>query len=161
MADLDQDVAETTRLARRAVDLGQDDAVALCTAGFALADVVNELEDGDDLIERALTLNPNLAMAWIFSGWVKISFGKPELAIERLTQAMRLSPQDPYYLGARAAMASGPARGRPLRSGAFMGGNGDADETRLSFGAVDRGGKCCPWRPGRGDAQSDGAGARK
>jgi tetratricopeptide (TPR) repeat protein len=88
------------------VELGQDDAVALCTAGFALADVVNELEDGDDLIERALTLNPNLAMAWIFSGWVKISLGSPELAIERLTQAMRLSPQDPYYFGARAAMAS-------------------------------------------------------
>ncbi len=106
MADLDQDVAEAARLARRAVELGQDDAVALCTAGFALADVVNELDDGDDLIDRALTLNPNLAMAWIFSGWVKISLGNPELAIERLTHAMRLSPQDPYYFGARAAMAS-------------------------------------------------------
>src|SRR5262245_28548438 len=94
--DVDRDVAETTLLARRAVDLGRDDAVALCTAGFALADVVNELEDGDALIDRALTLNPNLAMAWTFSGWVKISLGKPDLAIERLAQAMRLSPYDPY-----------------------------------------------------------------
>ena len=63
MADIDRDVAEAARLARRAVELGQDDAVALCMAGFALADVVNELEDGDDLIDRALTLNPNLAVA--------------------------------------------------------------------------------------------------
>jgi TolB-like protein/class 3 adenylate cyclase/Tfp pilus assembly protein PilF len=106
MADLDLDIAEAARLARRAVELGHDDAVALCTAGYALADVVNELEDGDNLIDRALTLNPNLAMAWIFSGWVKISLGSPELAIERLTHAMRLNPQDSYYFGARAAMAS-------------------------------------------------------
>ena len=106
MADLDLDIAEAARLARRAVELGQDDAVALCTAWYALADMVNELEDGDELIDRALTLNPNLAMAWIFSGWVKISLGSPELAIERLTHAMRLNPQDSYYFGARAAMAS-------------------------------------------------------
>ena len=32
-----EDVAETVRLARRATQLGKDDALALCTAGFALA----------------------------------------------------------------------------------------------------------------------------
>jgi TolB-like protein/class 3 adenylate cyclase/tetratricopeptide (TPR) repeat protein len=104
--DLVQDIAETARFARQAVELGQDDAVALCTAGFALADVVNELEDGDALIDQALALNPNLALAWIFSGWTKISLGRPELAIERITHAMRLSPHDPYFYGMRAAMAS-------------------------------------------------------
>jgi adenylate cyclase len=104
--DLDQGIAEAARLARQAVALGQDDAVALCTAGFALADVVDELEDGDALIDRALALNPNLAMAWTFSGWVKISLGKPDLAIERLAHATRLSPLDPYYHGTLAAIAS-------------------------------------------------------
>jgi tetratricopeptide (TPR) repeat protein len=53
-----------------------------------------------------LALNPNLAMAWTFSGWVKISLGKPDLAIERLAHAMRLTPHDPYYHGTQAAMAS-------------------------------------------------------
>lgn len=43
-AVLDQDVAETAWLARRAVELGQDDAVALCTGGFALADVAGPCE---------------------------------------------------------------------------------------------------------------------
>jgi tetratricopeptide (TPR) repeat protein len=104
--NVDQETAEAARLARRAVALGQDDAVALCTAGFALADVVDELEDGDALIDRALALNPNLAMAWTFSGWVKISLGKPDLAIERLAHAMRLSPLDPFYYSTLAAMAS-------------------------------------------------------
>jgi TolB-like protein/Tfp pilus assembly protein PilF len=104
--DFDRDIAEAARLARRAVALGQDDAVALCTAGFALADVVDEPEDGDALIDRALALNPNLAMAWTFSGWVKTSLGKPDLAIERLAHATRLSPLDPYYFGTLGAMAN-------------------------------------------------------
>jgi TolB-like protein/class 3 adenylate cyclase/Tfp pilus assembly protein PilF len=104
--DLDKDIAETARLARRAVALGQDDAVALCTAGFALADIVDEPEEGDALIDRALALNPNLAMAWTFSGWVNISLGKADLAIERLAHATRLSPFDPYFFATLAAMAS-------------------------------------------------------
>jgi tetratricopeptide (TPR) repeat protein len=45
-------------------------------------------------------------MAWTFSGWVKISLGKPDLAIERLAHATRLSPLDPYYHGTLAAIAS-------------------------------------------------------
>ena len=52
------------RLARRVVELGKDDAVALSTGGFALAYVVGDLDDGAALIDRALVLNPNLAVAW-------------------------------------------------------------------------------------------------
>ena len=62
MTDRAQDIAETARLARRAGELGRDDAVALCSAGIALAFVVGDLEDGAALIDRALVLNPNLAL---------------------------------------------------------------------------------------------------
>ena len=106
MADPASEIAEARRLAYRAIELGPDDALALCTGGFALADVVNELEDGDALIDRAMALNPNLAWAWIFSGWVKVSLGEPEVAIERLSHAMRLSPHDPYLFGMLSAIAS-------------------------------------------------------
>jgi tetratricopeptide (TPR) repeat protein len=106
MTDPASDVAEAGQLARRAIELGRDDAVALCTAGFALADVVDELAYGDALIDQAITLNPNYAWAWIFSGWVKISLGQPEVAIERISHAMRLSPHDPYVFGMQSAMAS-------------------------------------------------------
>jgi hypothetical protein len=44
--------------------LGRDDALALCTAGLALAFVVGDPNDGLALIDRALALNPNLAWAW-------------------------------------------------------------------------------------------------
>jgi adenylate cyclase len=106
MTDPASEIAEAGRLARRAVELGPDDAVALCTGGFALADVVDELADGDALIDQAIALNPNLAWAWIFSGWVKISLGEPEAAIERISHALRLSPHDPYIFGMQSAMAS-------------------------------------------------------
>jgi hypothetical protein len=50
--------------------LGRNDAVALCTASIALAYVVGDLDDAEALSDRALVLNPNLALAWLFGGWV-------------------------------------------------------------------------------------------
>jgi TolB-like protein len=100
-----EEVAETIRLARRAIQLGKDDALALCTAGFALAWVAGEVEEGAAHIENAIQLNPNLAWGWLFSGWVKVWLGEPELAVERLARAMRLSPQDPHMISMRTAAA--------------------------------------------------------
>jgi len=58
------------------------------------------------LIDRALMLNPNLATAWLFSGWARVWLGEPELALEHLARAMRLSPQDPQFFNMRAAAAA-------------------------------------------------------
>ena len=103
--DRAQETAETARLARRAAELGWDDAVALAWGGFALAYVVHDVEVGAALIDRALQLNPNLAEAWHFSGWVRIYLGEPEVAIEHLAHAMRLSPLDPLAFVAQMAIA--------------------------------------------------------
>ena len=89
------EIAEVTRLAQRAVELGKDDAIALAASGWALAYVVRDLGVGAALIDRALVLNSNLAEAWFFGGWVKNLLGEPEPAIERFARAMRLSPLDP------------------------------------------------------------------
>jgi adenylate cyclase len=94
-ASCEQDVPETARLARRAVELGKDDAVALCAGGLALAYVVGDLDGGAAFLDRALVLNPSLALAWHFSGFVRILLGEPETAINHLSQAIRLSPFDP------------------------------------------------------------------
>jgi TolB-like protein len=100
------EVAETSRLARRAGELGRDDAVALCAAGISLAYVVGDVDTGADYIDRALVLNPNLAGAWYFSGWVKVWLGEPEIAIERQARAMRLSPHDPQIFNMQAGIAA-------------------------------------------------------
>jgi TolB-like protein/DNA-binding SARP family transcriptional activator len=105
IAEREKEIAETERLARRAVELDKDDAVALSCGGFALAYVVGELDAGVAFIDRALLLNPNLATAWIASGWVRVWLGKPEVAIEHLARATRLSPLDPLTNRTRTTTA--------------------------------------------------------
>ncbi len=106
VTDPAQEVAEARRLARRAAELGRDDAVALCTAGMALAYVVGDLEDAAAFTDRALVLNPNLVWAWFFGGWVKLMLGEPGVAIERFARAMRLSPNDPQIYATQEGMAA-------------------------------------------------------
>ncbi len=104
-SDNPNDIAEVTRLAQRAVEVGKDDAIALAAAGWALAHIVRDLELGAALIDRALVLNSNLAEVWNFGGWVKTFLGEPETALERFARAMRLSPLDPRLIGMRAGTA--------------------------------------------------------
>src|SRR5262245_32932826 len=103
--DREQEVAEARRLARRAVKLGKDDATVLCDAGFALAYVAGELDDGDAFLDRALLINPSLAWAWATSGYVKLWLGEPDLAVAQLTHAMRLNPVDARNSSRQEAMA--------------------------------------------------------
>jgi TolB-like protein len=86
-----------TRHAWRAVELGKHDAAVLCFGGLALGYVAGELQDAAALIDRALALNPNLAIAWLASGLVRMfRGGEEDLAIEHLAHAMQLSPLDPF-----------------------------------------------------------------
>jgi TolB-like protein len=99
------EIAEVTRLAQRAVELGKDDAIALAASGWALAYVVRDIEVGAALMDRALMLNSNLAEAFFCGGWAKNWLGEPEAAIERFARAMRLSPFDPWVIGMRVGTA--------------------------------------------------------
>ena len=106
MSDPARDIPEGARLARRAVELGKDDAVALTRAGHALGHLAGDIEGGIALLDRAALLNPNLAAAWFLSG---ASFrawrGNSEGAIEHFTRAMRLSPLDLEIYRMQAGMA--------------------------------------------------------
>jgi len=104
-ADHKRDLAETVWLVRQVEEVGRDDAVASAAAGYALAYVVGDAEGGAAMLDRALALNPNHAIAWLFSGWAFIWRGNTEEAIERLMHAMRLSPLDPSLSHAFAGVA--------------------------------------------------------
>jgi TolB-like protein/Tfp pilus assembly protein PilF len=106
MSDPNQEVAEAARHARRAAALGKDDAVALAFGGRALSFLVGEFDDAVALTDRALALNPNLAIAWFASGmvWV-VRGGEPDRAIEHLARAMRLSPLDPFMFQMQSGTA--------------------------------------------------------
>jgi len=99
------EIAEVTRLAQRAVELGKDDAIVLTASAWALAYVVHDLEAGASLIDRALGLNSNLAEAWLYGGWMKNYLGEPKLAIECFARAIRLSPLDPFVTRMRSGTA--------------------------------------------------------
>jgi len=105
IAGTTNEISEVTRLARRAFELGKDDAIALCGSGWVLAYVARDLERGAGLIDRALVLNSNLAEAWYGGGWVKNWLGEPKAAIERFARAMRLSPLDPRAIDMRGGTA--------------------------------------------------------
>jgi adenylate cyclase len=93
--DTEHELAEVARLLKAITDLGKDDAVALSYGRLALGHVAGEAEAGVALVDRALTLNPNLAAAWYASGSVRLLYGDLDEAIEHFAHAMRLNPLDP------------------------------------------------------------------
>jgi TolB-like protein len=107
MTDPAAEAAEGARLARRAVELGKDDAVALTRGGHALGHFGDDLDGSIALLDRALVLNPNLAAAWFLGAYLRLWHGEADDAIERFAHGMRLSPLDPetYRMQAGTAMA--------------------------------------------------------
>ena len=105
MIDRPRETAEGARLARRAIELGRDDAVALTRSGHALAHLAGDLDGGIALLDRALVLNPNLAAAWFLGGFLRVWHGESDGAIEYFERAMRLSPLDAETYRMQAGMA--------------------------------------------------------
>ena len=67
MSDREREIADAARLARRAMQVGKDDAVALAAGGYVLAFVVHELDTGVAGIERALA-QPEFCRGMAFPG---------------------------------------------------------------------------------------------
>jgi TolB-like protein len=105
MTDRRKETAEGARLARRAVELGRDDAVALTRSGHALAHLAGDFDGGIALLDRALLLNPNLAAARFLGGFLRVWHGESDHAIEHFEHAMRLSPLDQEIYRMQAGMA--------------------------------------------------------
>ena len=70
-----------------------------------LAHLIGDVDRGIPFVDRALVLNPNLAIAWLLSGWLRAFRGEPDVAIEHFAHAMRLSPLDPEMFRMQAGTA--------------------------------------------------------
>jgi Tfp pilus assembly protein PilF len=106
MEDPAHEMVEMERLARRASELAGDDAVALFSAGWALVQISGYAEAGAAMIDRALTLNPNIPAAWLVGGWTKIYLGESEQAIGYFARAIRLNPLDPLIARMHTGVAA-------------------------------------------------------
>ena len=92
--DFDQEraEAEVRRLSERVSALGQNDAWALCTAGFSLVWVCREYDAGATFVDKAIAINPNLASAWMQRGAISTFRGEHEAALEQFSKVRRISP---------------------------------------------------------------------
>jgi DNA-binding SARP family transcriptional activator len=89
-------MARAGELATRAITLDSSDARALAIAGHVRAYLHHRVDEAMELHERALSLNPNLPLAWALSGIAHTYAGLHEEAIRRIHHARELSPHDPH-----------------------------------------------------------------
>ena len=97
----------TTRageLADTAVAMDPNDARALTLAGHVRGFLMRRPSEAAVLHDRAISLNPNLAIAWCFSGFALSYLGHQEAALDRMRQALQLSPSDPHLFFFQSAI---------------------------------------------------------
>jgi adenylate cyclase len=91
--DPEADRVKGADFARRALEVAGDDPSILAPAAHALASFGEDIGAMMALVDRALALNPNYARGWHLSGNVRLYAGQPDIAIEHLETALRLSPR--------------------------------------------------------------------
>ena len=101
-----EDENEARRLMRRALELGKDDPLVLALAGQALGLFIGEVQEGAALLARAISLDPNLASARFWNGYVQLYLGDADAAIEQFQIGLRMSPLDPRIFLAQNGMAA-------------------------------------------------------
>ena len=79
--------------ARRALEVSGEDAGVLANAAHALNYFGEDVGATMALVDRALALNPNCARGWNVSGLIRLRAGQPDIAIEHIEKALRLSPR--------------------------------------------------------------------
>ena len=93
-------------LARHALRNAGDDAVTLSRAAYVLAYYGEDIDMATALIDRALSITPSFADGWLWSGWLRMWAGSPDVAIDHFERSLRLDPRDPK---GGALMANGIA----------------------------------------------------
>jgi adenylate cyclase len=89
--DPEADRLKGADFARRALEVAGDDPAVLANAAHALAYFGEDIGAMMALVDRALVLNPNYARGWHISGSLGVWAGQPDLAIEHVDAALRLS----------------------------------------------------------------------
>jgi TolB-like protein len=79
--------------ARRALQVAGDDPAILANVALALAGFGEDIGAMMALVDRALALNPSFARGWSISGTLRNWAGQPDIAIEHVETALRLSPR--------------------------------------------------------------------
>ena len=93
--DLPAAHAEAAQHAEQAITLDAQDARGYTIAGHVRVTLQRRPREALALHDRALALNPNLAMAWALSAFTLLYLGELEEGQRRLDRYKQLSPMDP------------------------------------------------------------------
>jgi adenylate cyclase len=80
-------------LARRALQASPEDPGTVGNAGFLIGVFEGAIEPAITLVDRALSLNPSFERGWRASAWLRLYAGQPDVAVEHIQTAIRLSPR--------------------------------------------------------------------
>jgi adenylate cyclase len=105
-ADPNSEIAEGLRLLRLALSIDGNDTDALSMLGRANASLSGDFDTAREMVDRAVALNPNAALAWEQRGWTYQIAGQPEEAIRSFERSIRLSPFDPGLFSTLAGMGT-------------------------------------------------------
>lgn len=80
---------------RRALDLSPDNALSLAIEGYTRCQLLGEADAAHHCIERAIELNPNEPLGWLYKSVWSSMWGESASAVIEAEYAAQLSPIDP------------------------------------------------------------------
>jgi class 3 adenylate cyclase/TolB-like protein len=83
------------RIVSKALAIKPDDALATYFHGYVLKRLRKDLNQALAAFERAIAIDPNLAVAHNYVGQIKVFLGRASEAAEHTLKAIQLSPRDP------------------------------------------------------------------
>lgn len=93
-AQLADDAAEGVRLASKAIELDRQNALALATFGHLKSFLLHDYDTALIYFERARSVCPSSALAWILASGTLSYVGRTEEAVRHAERGLRLSPGD-------------------------------------------------------------------
>jgi len=100
-----KDIERAIELANKSIEIDPFDAQTLGAAGFVLIHLAGQFERGSLLTAEAVRLNPNMARAWLWLGFVKMWVGEHATAKDCYERSIRLNPFEPYGYLAQTGVA--------------------------------------------------------
>jgi TolB-like protein/class 3 adenylate cyclase len=94
----ESELARSLELSARAAELAPYDGMVLSICALTDTFLSDDIEKASILAERAVSLNPNISLAWTVLGWIHNWLGEPERACDAFDQAARLNPLDRVML---------------------------------------------------------------
>ena len=91
----EEHLKELDRVMNKALAIKPDDAIAIYHRGYVLKRLHKDLPQALAAFERAIAIDPNLAVAHNYVGQVKVFLGRADEAAKHTLKAIQLSPRDP------------------------------------------------------------------